>query len=67
MGRPPLTALSIGVQLGGQAFREVIFFKDRTALDDFTRGNLEFAAGLSAVALKAGASADLGYTRAWRS
>jgi len=62
IGKTTLTAVSIGLQLGGQAFREVIFFKDKTALDDFTRGNFEFEAGLSAVALKAGASADLGYS-----
>jgi len=61
IGKTTLTAVSIGLQLGGQSFREVIFFKDKTALDDFTRGNFEFAAGLSAVALKSGASADLGY------
>ena len=61
IGKTTLTAVTIGLQLGGQAFREVIFFKDKTALDDFTRGNFEFAAGLSAVALKAGASKDLGY------
>lgn len=63
IGKTTLTAVSVGLQLGGQAFREVIFFKDKTALDDFTRGNFEFAAGLSAVALKAGASADLGYNK----
>ena len=61
IGKTSLTAVSIGVQLGGQAFREVIFFKDKTALDDFTRGHFEFAAEVSAVALKEGASADLGY------
>src|SRR5512143_2657045 len=54
IGKTSLTAVSVGFQLGGQAFREVIFFKDKTALDDFTRGNFEFAAGVSAVALKAG-------------
>jgi lipid-binding SYLF domain-containing protein len=63
IGKTTLTAVSIGLQLGGQAFREVIFFKDKTALDDFTRGNFEFEAGVSAVALKAGASADLGYSK----
>ena len=63
IGKTSLTAVTIGLQLGGQAFREVIFFKDKTALDDFTRGNFEFDAGVSAVALKAGASADLGYNK----
>lgn len=63
IGRTSLTAVTFGFQLGGQAFREVIFFKDKTALDDFTRGNFEFQAGASAVALKAGASKDLGYNK----
>jgi len=63
IGKTTLTAVTIGLQLGGQAFREVIFFKDKTALDDFTSGNFEFEAGASAVALKAGASKDLGYNK----
>lgn len=63
VGRTTLTAVTVGFQMGGQAFREVIFFKDKTALDDFTRGNFELAAGASAVALKAGASKDLGYNK----
>ena len=61
IGNTSLTEVSIGFQLGGQAFSEVIFFKDKTALDDFTRGNFELGAGVSAVALTAGASGDLGY------
>lgn len=61
IGKTTLTEVSIGFQLGGQEFSEVIFFKDKTALDDFTRGNFELGAGVSAVALSAGASADLGY------
>ena len=63
IGKTTLTAVSIGWQLGGQAFSEVIFFKVKTALDDFIRGNFEFDAGVSAVALTAGASADLGYSK----
>ena len=63
IGKTTLTAVTVGFQLGGQAFREVIFFKDKTALDDFTRGNFEFGAGVSAVALKAGASANLAYNK----
>ena len=63
IGKTSLTAVTVGAQLGGQAFREVIFFKDKTALDDFTRGNFEFGGGVSAVALKKGASADLAYNK----
>ena len=63
IGKTSLTAVTFGLQLGGQAFREVIFFKDKTALDDFTRGNFEFQGGLSAVALKEGVSKDLAYNK----
>lgn len=63
IGKTSLTAVTVGFQLGGQAFSEVIFFKDKAALDDFTRGNFEFDAGASAVALTAGASRDIAYRK----
>lgn len=63
IGRTSLTQLSIGFQLGGQAYSEVVFFKDKTALDDFKRGNFELDAQASAVALTARASRDLAYNR----
>jgi len=61
IGSTTLKQVSYGLQLGGQAYREVIFFKDQAALEDFTRGNFEFGATASAVALTAGASADADY------
>ncbi len=61
IGRSTLTQVTIGLQLGGQAYREVIFFKDKTALDQFTRGNFALSAQATAVALKAGVSANLAY------
>lgn len=61
VGNVTMTQVSVGLQLGGQKFSEVIFFKDKTAFDDFTRGNFEFDAGVSAVALTAGVSKDLAY------
>ena len=61
IGKVTLTQVTIGLQLGGQAFSEVIFFKTKTALDDFTGGNFELDAGVSAVALTAGASRDIAY------
>ena len=61
VGKVTLTEVTVGFQVGGQSFSEAIFFKDKTAFDDFTRGNYEFDAGVSAVALTAGASAELGY------
>lgn len=61
IGKVTLTQVTVGFQLGGQAFSEVIFFKTKTALDDFTGGNFELDAGVSAVALTAGASRDIAY------
>jgi lipid-binding SYLF domain-containing protein len=63
VGKSELIQVTVGLQLGGQSFVEVIFFKDETAFKDFTRGNFEFAAQVSAVALTAGASADLAYNK----
>lgn len=56
-----LTQLTIGFQVGGQAYSEFIFFKDKTAFNDFKRGNFELGAQASAVAITAGASADADY------
>ena len=52
---------TIGFQLGGQKYSQFIFFKDETALNHFKRGNFEFSAQASAVAITAGASADTAY------
>ena len=51
---------TIGFQWGGQAFSEMIFFKDKRAYDDFTSGNFEFDAAASAVAITAGVQAKAG-------
>lgn len=60
IGDTELVQLSIGFQLGGQAYSEMIFFKDDRALEEFISGSFEFGAEASAVALTAGASAQAG-------
>jgi lipid-binding SYLF domain-containing protein len=57
VGNARLTQLSVGFQLGGQAYSQVIFFEDERAFDEFTGGNFEFAAEANAVVVTAGASA----------
>lgn len=52
------TKLTVGLQLGGQAYSQIIFFQDKRALDEFTSGNFEFGAQATAVAITAGASAS---------
>lgn len=61
IGNAVLTQASIGFQLGGQTFQELILFEDQQALDRFTRGNLEFDAGASAVAGTAGGATTINY------
>jgi lipid-binding SYLF domain-containing protein len=61
IGTSKLTQLTIGFQLGGQAYSELIFFKDKAALEDFQSGNFELGAQASAVAATAGASANAAY------
>ncbi len=56
IGTSALSQASVGFQLGGQTFKEVIFFEDKTALDKFTTGRFEFSANASAVAVESGAS-----------
>jgi lipid-binding SYLF domain-containing protein len=64
VGDAVMTQLSIGFQAGGKAFSQIIFFQDKRALDEFESGKFEFAAGASAVAITAGASASVGTDRA---
>jgi len=57
VGDTSVTQVSIGLQLGGQAYSQIIFFEDQRAFEEFTSGNFEFGAQASAVAITAGASA----------
>jgi lipid-binding SYLF domain-containing protein len=59
-GHVTLSKVSVGPQLGGQAFSEIIFFQDRRAYDEFTSGGFEFDASMSAVVITAGAQAKAG-------
>jgi lipid-binding SYLF domain-containing protein len=56
-----VTQVSIGFQWGGQAYSEFVFFEDDEALNHFKKGNYEFGAQASAVAVTAGTSVDVGY------
>jgi lipid-binding SYLF domain-containing protein len=57
IGTSSMTQLTIGFQLGGEAFSQIIFFENESALNDFISGNFEFSADASAVAITAGAHA----------
>jgi lipid-binding SYLF domain-containing protein len=64
IGEVTVNQLSIGAQLGGEAYSEIIFFKDKSALEDFTSGNFELSADAGAVALTASADVSVGTTGA---
>lgn len=58
VGRASLTQVSVGAQLGGQEYSEIIFFETPRALSEFKRNQFTFAAQATAVALKSGAAAN---------
>ncbi|MEH6453872.1 MAG: YSC84-related protein [Psychromonas sp.] len=57
-GDTSMAQITIGLQLGGQAFSQIIFFQDKRSFDEFTSGNFEFGAQATAVALTAGISVE---------
>lgn len=58
VGDSTMTQLTVGFQLGGQAYSQIIFFEDHRAFKEFTSGNFEFSAQATAVAITAGVSAE---------
>ena len=62
VGYASITQVTVGAQVGGQNFSEVVFFKDKATLDTFKQGNFEFAAQVSAIVATEGASKDASYS-----
>jgi lipid-binding SYLF domain-containing protein len=61
VGYCDLSQGSVGFQLGGQSYRELILFQTPEALENFKSGAMQLAAQASAVAATSGASADADY------
>jgi len=53
--------LTIGVQVGGQTYSELVLFRDEQTLKRFKEGKVGFAANASVVIVKAGAAATNDY------
>ena len=62
VGKAKMSQVTVGFQVGGQAYRELIFFENKAALDHFKANKVEFSAQASAVAATAGASANAKYS-----
>jgi lipid-binding SYLF domain-containing protein len=58
VGDASMAQVSLGAQLGGEAYSQIIFFEDERAFKEFTGGNFEFGAQAQAVAITAGAAAQ---------
>jgi lipid-binding SYLF domain-containing protein len=58
-GKVTMGQITIGWQLGGQAYSQIILFKNADTYDDFTAGRFEFGADATAVALTYGAQAGV--------
>ena len=63
IGKASLTQVTVGAQLGGQTYSEVIFFETEPALTDFKNGTFALAAQASAVAAAKDASANAKYEK----
>ena len=59
-GDVTMTQLSIGFQLGGQAYSQVVFFEDKRSFEEFTSGQFEFSAQAEAIAITYSAGAQAG-------
>lgn len=61
IGDATVTQVNIGLQLGGQQYSEIVFFKDKETLEDFKEGKVKMGARASAVAATTGVSEDADY------
>ncbi len=60
VGTTTMSQISLGFQLGGKAFSQIIFFEDGHALEQFESGKFEFGADASVAAATSGAYAQVG-------
>ena len=60
-GFSAMSQLTVGLQIGGQVYSEIIFFENQAALDRFTNGNFELDAQASGVVLTSSVSANFSY------
>lgn len=61
IGRAKLSQGTVGAQVGGQKFAEIIFFRNKSALKRFKKNRLELSAQATATAADQGAAATAKY------
>jgi hypothetical protein len=60
VGDAELSQVTVGLQLGGKSYSEIVFFEHKAAFDEFTNGNFEFGAGATVTFVTAAAGAQTG-------
>jgi lipid-binding SYLF domain-containing protein len=60
-GYADLSQASIGLQLGGQTYTEIVVFQNKDAFDRFRNNSTSFTADAAAVAVKSGSSAQANF------
>jgi lipid-binding SYLF domain-containing protein len=58
VGYADITQASLGLQLGGQTYSELIVFEDKAALERFKQNRMDFGANASAVIARTGTAAN---------
>ena len=61
IGTTTMSQISVGFQLGGQIYGEILFFKDDYTLGKFKEGKFELGANISAVVFDVGAAGTADY------
>lgn len=61
IGTATMSQISVGFQLGGQVYGEIIFFQDDNTLEKFKSGKFELGANVSAIVANAGAAKTAGF------
>ena len=62
VGETSVTQVSVGFQLGGQVYSEMVFFRDPAALQRFESGKFALSADVNAVAITASAGVSASTT-----
>ncbi|WP_178987692.1 lipid-binding SYLF domain-containing protein [Winogradskyella schleiferi] len=62
IGMASLKKLDIGLQAGGEAYTEIIFFETEDALNEFKEGNFELSAEAKVIMVDKGASKNANYS-----
>lgn len=58
IGKATTKKAGLGLTIGGGSYSELLFFRDKQALDNFTNGNLKLEAGAKVVAIQGGAATE---------